>query len=237
MKALKALLMFAVVLGMIVAGALSLWLGRGVKLAMERFGPGIIGAPVSVGAVVLTPWSGRGAITNLVIGNPPGYKGAHALKVGSVEVKIKLSSLATDTVVVESVVVKEPEILYEVSGGGSNLSRLQRNAEAAMPASGGAPAKSGPTKSLFIKDLRVSGGQVGLAASALGGQGATIALPAVQMKNLGGKGRSPAQAVSEVLAAISGSAGKAVSGLGAKALGDAASSAMGKLGGLLKGKR
>ena len=57
------------------------------------------------------------------------------------------------------------------------------------------------------------------------------------MRNLGGKGRSPAQAVSEVLAAISGSAGKAVSGLGAKALGDAASSVMGKLGGLLKGKR
>ncbi|MBI2787752.1 MAG: hypothetical protein HYX59_03635 [Elusimicrobia bacterium] len=237
MKALKALLMFAVVLGMIVAGALSLWLGRGVKLALERFGPGIIGAPVSVGAVVLTPWSGRGAITNLVIGNPPGFKGAHALKVGSVEVKIKLSSLATDTVVVESVVVKDPEILYEMGGGGSNLSRLQRNAEAAMPASGAAPAKSGPTKSLFIKDLLVSGGQVGLAASALGGQGATIALPAVQMRNLGGKGRSPAQAVSEVLAAISGSAGKAVSGLGAKALGDAASSVMGKLGGLLKGKR
>jgi len=237
MKALKALLMFAVVLGMIVAGALSLWLGRGVKLAMERFGPGIIGAPVSVGAVVLTPWSGRGAITNLVIGNPPGFKGAHALKVGSVEVKIKLSSLATDTVVVESVVVQEPEVLYEMGGGGSNLSRLQRNAEAAMPASGAAPAKSAPTKSLFIKDLRVSGGQVGLAASALGGQGATIALPAVQMRNLGGKGRSPAQAVSEVLGAISGSAGKAVSGLGAKALGDAASSVMGKLGGLLKGKR
>lgn len=237
MKALKTLLMFAVVLGMIVAGALSLWLGRGVKLALERFGPGIIGAPVSVGAVVLTPWSGRGAITNLVIGNPPGFKGAHALKVGSVEVKIKLSSLATDTVVVESVVVKDPEILYEMGGGGSNLSRLQRNAEAAMPASGAAPAKSGPTKSLFIKDLLVSGGQVGLAASALGGQGATIALPAVQMRNLGGKGRSPAQAVSEVLAAISGSAGKAVSGLGAKALGDAASSVMGKLGGLLKGKR
>lgn len=237
MKALKALLMFAVVLGMIVAGALSLWLGRGVKLAVERFGPGIVGAPVTVGAVMLTPWSGRGAIKDLVIGNPPGFKGAHALKVGSVEVKIKLSSLASDTVVVESVVVKDPEILYEVGGGGSNLSRLQRNAEAAMPASGAAPAKSGPTKSLFIKDLRVSGGQVGLAASALGGQGATIALPAVQMKNLGGKGRSPAQAVSEVLAAISGSAGKAVSGLGAKALGDAASSVMGTLGGLLKGKR
>jgi hypothetical protein len=230
MKAFKALLMFAVVLGMIVAGAISLWLGRGVKVAVERFGPGIIGAPVTVGAVVLTPWSGRGVIKDLVIGNPPGFKGAHALRVGSVEVELKLSSLASDTIVVKSVVVREPEILYEVGGGGSNLSRLQRNAEAAMPASGAAPAKSGPAKSLFIQDLQVSGGQVGLAASALGGQGATIALPAVQMKNLGGKGRSPAQAVSQVLAAISGSAAKAVASL-------PASSIINKIGGLLKGIR
>ena len=36
MKALKAALMFAAVLGVITAGAVSLWLGRGVKLAVER---------------------------------------------------------------------------------------------------------------------------------------------------------------------------------------------------------
>jgi hypothetical protein len=237
MKALKAALMFAVVLGVIVVGAVSLWLGRGVKLAVERFGPGIVGAPVSVGAVILTPWSGRGAIKDLVIGNPPDFKGARALSVGSVEVNLKLSSLAGDTIVVDSVVVREPEILYEMGSGGSNLARLQRNAEGAMPKDGAAPAKGGPSKSLFIKDLLVSGGQVGLAASALGREAVKIPLPAVHLSNLGGKGRSPAQAVSEVLAAVSGSAGKAVSGLGAKALNEAASTVMGKLGGLLKGKK
>src|SRR3989338_9175464 len=121
MKALKALLMFAVVLGVIVAGAVSLWLGRGVKLAVERHGPGLVGAPGTVGAVILTPWSGRGAIKDLVIGNPPGFKGARAVSVGSVEVKLRLSSLADDTVVVDSVVVREPEIVYELGAGGSNL--------------------------------------------------------------------------------------------------------------------
>lgn len=237
MKALKAVIMFAVVLGIIAAGALSLWLGRGVKAAVERYGPGIVGAPVTVGAVMLTPWSGRGSIRNLVIGNPPGFKGAHALSVGSVEVKITLSSLASDTIVVESVVVREPEILYEMGGGGSNLSRLQRNAEGAKVQRASAPASSGGGKSLFIKDLLVTGGQVGLSASALGEQGVKIPLPGVHLSNLGGKGRSPAQAVSEVLSAIAGSAGKAASGLGAKALGEAASSVLGTLGGLLKGKR
>lgn len=230
MKAMKALLMFAVVLGVIVAGAISLWLGRGVKLAVERYGPALIGAPVTVGAVVLTPWSGRGAIKDLVIGNPPGFKGARALSVGSVEVRLRLSSLAGDTIVVDSVVVREPEVIYELGSGGSNLARLQRNAEAANPRDGAAPAKGGPSKSLLIKDLVVTGGKVGLSASALGGKDATIALPGIHLTDLGGKGRSPAQAVSQVLAALSASAAKAAASL-------PASSLIGKIGGLLKGLR
>jgi len=237
MKVMKAVLLFAVVLGVIAAGAASLWLGRGVKLAVEAYGPGIVGAPVTVGTVTLAPWSGRGAIRDLVVGNPPGFKGAHALKAGSVDVRIKLSSLAADTIVVESVEVREPEILYELGSGGSNLSRLQKNAESAVGKPAPAAAKSGPAKSLLIKDLRVSGGQISVAATALGTKAVTIPLPGVRLSNLGGKGRTPAQAVSEVLSAIAGTAGKAVSGLGAKALSDAASSALGALGGLLKGKK
>lgn len=230
MKALKALLMFAVVLGVIVAGAVSLWLGRGVKLAVERYGPGLVGAPVTVGAVILTPWSGRGAIKDLVIGNPPGFKGARAVSVGSVEVKLRLSSLAGDTVVVDSVVVREPEIVYELGAGGSNLARLQRNAEAAKPKERSDPGEGAPTKSLLIKDLVVTGGKVGLAASALGGKDATIALPGIHLTDLGGKGRSPAQAVSQVLSALSASAAKAAASV-------PVSSVIDKLGGLLKGVR
>lgn len=237
MKALKAALMFLVVLGVIAAGAVSLWLGRGVKLAVERYGPELVGAPVTVGAVTLAPWSGRGAIKDLVIGNPPGFKGAHALSARSVEVHLKLSSLAGDTIILESVVLREPEILFEAGGGGSNLSRLQRNAESAGPRGKAAGGPAAPAKALLIRDLVVTGGKVGLSASALGRDGVTFTLPDIHLTGLGGKGRSPAQAVSEALAAVSRSAGKAVSGAGAKALTGAASAALDSLGGLLKGKK
>ncbi len=227
---LRALFLLVVILGVIAAAAASMWLGRGVKLAVERFGPGIIGAPVTVGSVVLAPWSGRGAISNLVIGNPPGFKGDRALSVGAIDVKIKLSSLVTDTIVVESVVVRDPEIFYEMGSGGSNLARLQKNAEGGK----GKPAPSQGGKSLLIRDLKVSGGQV--AATAMGA-GVKMPLPPVQLSNLGGKGRSPADAVSEVLSALTGSAGKAISNIGGKALDAAASQVLGRLGGLLKGKK
>lgn len=231
-KALRALILTVVVLGLVAAGGASLWLGRGVKLAVERFAPAIVGAPVTVGAVVLAPFSGAGTVTNLEIGNPPGFKGPFAVRVGSIEVKIRLSSLASDTVHVERIVVKEPQINYELGPGGSNLARLQKNAEGAK----GKPSASQGGKSLEIGLLSVSGGQVGMTASALG-EGAKLPLPDVQLRNLGGKGRSPADAAAEVLGAVSGSATRAVANIGGKALDAAASQVLGRLGGLLKGKK
>lgn len=224
MKPLKAALLFAVVLGVIASGAVSLWLGRGVKLAVERYGPAYVGAPVAVGAVVLSPWSGRGTLRDLVIGNPPGFKGAHALTARSVEVDLELSSLAGDLIVVDRVTVRDAEVLYEVGFGGSNLSRLQRNAEESSSRSAPAPGRDAPVKSLLIKELLVTGGRVGLSATALGGGGASLPMPDVRLTGLGGKGRSPAEAVSAALAAIASAAGKAGAGV------------LGAVGGFLKGK-
>lgn len=229
MKALKAVVVPAAVLLVIAAAAISSRLGAGVKLAIERLGPGIVGAPVTVGGASLAPWSGRLTLTDFVVGNPPGFRGARALRVGLVDVRLKLSSLRSDTIVVESVTLREPEIDYELGGGGSNIARLQRNAEGARGrAPAAAPGK--PSKSLLVKELVVTGGRVGV-------QGVKIDLPGVRLTNLGGKGRSPAQAVSETLAAVASSAGSAASGAGAKALGDAARTVLGNLGGMLGGKK
>lgn len=229
MKALKTLVVPAAVVLVIAAAAISSRLGAGVKLAIERLGPGIVGAPVTVGSASLAPWSGRLTLTNLVVGNPPGFKGARALSVGVVDVRLKVSSLVADTIVVESVTLREPEIDYELGGGGSNLARLQRNAEGARgKAPEAAPGK--PSKSLLVKDLLVTGGRVGV-------QGVKIALPGVHLTNLGGKGRSPAQAVSETLSAVAASAARAASGAGTKALGEAARTVLGNLGGMFGGKK
>lgn len=231
MKAFKALVVPGAVLVVIAAAAVSSRLGAGVKLAVERLGPGIVGAPVTVGGASLAPWSGRLTLTNLVVGNPPGFKGARALAVGLVDVRLQVSSLLTDTIVVESVTLREPEIDYELGAGGSNIARLQRNAEVARgKAPEAAPGKPSKSKSLLVKDLLVTGGRVGV-------QGVKIALPGVHLTNLGGKGRSPAQAVSETLSAVAASAARAASGAGTKALGDAARTVLGNLGGMFGGKK
>ena len=164
---------------------------------------------------------------------PPGFKGPYAVRVGSVDIRIKLASLVTNEVVVESVIVREPEIFYELGPGGSNLSRLQRHAEGKQSA----PSAESGGKSLFIRRLSVTGGQIGVSASAVSGSTVKVALPPVQLDNLGGKGRSPSQAVSQALGAIAGSAGRAVTGVGTKAISGAAGEVLDRLGGLLKRKK
>jgi uncharacterized protein involved in outer membrane biogenesis len=242
-NALRAVVGLILVLVVIVVGVVSLSLGRVVKTAVEAAGPRVLGAPVTLGLVTVSPWSGRATLREVVIGNPSGYKSAHAVRVGLVDAKVKLASLLSDTIVVESVDIREPELVWEVGNGGSNITQLQRNAEEAAAKLGGgakapaepapAPAKAG--KSLLIQRLDVTGGKVGLSATAFGGQGLSAPLPEVHLKDLGGKGRSPAQAVAEVMRAVTSSAQRAVTNIGGQALDAARGAAATALGGLFKG--
>jgi hypothetical protein len=229
-KAVSAAIATVLVLLTIGAGVVSLSLGKIVKSAVEAEGPRVFGAPVTVGLVTISPWSGRGILHGLVIGNPEGFKSPQAARVASVEVEVKLGSLFTDAVVVERVAVREPELTLEIGPGGSNLEKLQRNAEASAEKYGGAPAPSaGPAKvkSLLIRDFSVTGGKVRLSATALGGgQGVTAPLPEIRLTNIGGKGRSPAEAAAQAMRAITGSAQGAVSNIGRKTL-DQVRSALG----------
>ena len=244
-KALSAAIAAALVLFVIGLGVVSMSLGKIVKAAVEAAGPRVLGAPVTLGLATISPWSGRGTLRGLVIGNPAGFKSPRAVSVGSVEVELKLSSLLSDTVVVERVAVREPELTWEIGQGTSNLARLQRNAEDAAVRYGGEgssaprgaaePAKKG--KSLLIRDFTVTGGKIRLSATALGGQGLTAALPDLRMTDLGGKGRSPAEAAAQALGAITGSAQGAVSNIGGKAIDAARSAAMSALGAFLKRSR
>lgn len=240
-KGFRAAFALILVFAVIGAGVVSLSLGKIVKTAVEAAGPRVLGAPVTLGLATLAPWSGRGTLRGLVVGNPEGFKGARAVSVDSIEIELKLASLLTDTIVVERVVVRRPEIVWEMGPGGSNLTRLQRNAEAAAAKLGGgaasAPAPGKKGKSLLIRDLEITGGTVGLAASAFGDRALSAPMPDVRLTGLGGRGHSPAEAAAEALRVVTGSAQRGVSSIGAKTLDTAASAARSALSALFKGAR
>ena len=63
--------------------------------------------------VDLSPFSGAGQLQGLLVGNPPGFKTAEAIKVGSVGVKIEPRSVLGDKVIVRSIKMEAPEITFE----------------------------------------------------------------------------------------------------------------------------
>lgn len=223
---MKRILIASGVVVLIGAGGLlvlALNLGSVVKRGVETFGPKVTGAPVTVGVVTLSPLSGRGSVRDLVIGNPPGFKSGSALRLGAARVAVDVKSLAGDVIRVRSVVLEGPEITFEPSMSGSNLSRLQKSVQSYSPPSG---SSSGAEKAVTVDLFKVTGAVLVLGAA---GTQTRVPLPDLEVRGL--DARSPAEAAAKMLGALSGRALQGAAGAGADTLQRAAS---GLLRGLLK---
>ena len=76
------LLVIAVVVG-------AMFLGSIVKKGVETAGPSITKTDVKLDGASLSVLSGSGTLKGFVLGNPEGYKGDFAIKVGVVDVGVK----------------------------------------------------------------------------------------------------------------------------------------------------
>ncbi len=162
-----------------------------VKKQVETVGPRLTKVEVRLGGIHLSPFSGRGGLSRLFIGNPEGYKTPSAIKIGEIKVRVELSSLRSDVLVVDDVNFQAPEITFEGTLSGNNLSKILENLQAA---SGGqkqeATEKSGAKKEkkFFVKDLQVNGGIInGTIDTPLGGKSATLAFPGLHLQNIGSR--------------------------------------------------
>ena len=62
--------------------------GSLVKTAIEDMGPDYLLTDVSVDDVSLSLTDGRGTIRGLQLGNPPGFEGPYAMKLGEIKLAI-----------------------------------------------------------------------------------------------------------------------------------------------------
>ena len=79
-----------------------------VKRAIEGLGPQVTGVPVTVKRVKLEPAEGRGTITGLEVGNPPGYKSPRALTLGEMRLAIDYSTLTSGVVRIREIALQGP---------------------------------------------------------------------------------------------------------------------------------
>jgi uncharacterized protein involved in outer membrane biogenesis len=152
-----------------------------VKKGMETKGSTITKVNIKVGGVNLSPFSGQGQITRMVIGNPEGFASESAIKVGDVKVALKPTSVFSDTILVDYIYVEAPEITFEGKINGNNLSKILDNIQNSTPtASGG-----GAAKKIQIGDLKITGGKIHLNMSSVGIKPTTESLPEIHLTDLG----------------------------------------------------
>jgi len=230
---------------------LMLSLGQIIKAGVNTMGPKLAGVPVRLDHAVMNPLTGLVRIKGLLIGNPEGFKTPSAMELNDFRLKIKLSSLFTDVIVIEEILISGPQITYERGLRDSNLSRLQDVIASAPAEPAPEPAKEkparekGPAKKVLIENFELNGAKVNVSLTALGGRSAAVPLPTLTLQNIGGKsgGATATEAVSEILrsitravvdvAASAGGMVKDAGGASAEAAKEAAGSLIKGVGGLL----
>jgi len=191
-KFLKIVLIGIPLLIIIVAVAAYFGLNSIVEAGVEKIGPKITKTDINMESVSIMPFNGRGEITNFVIGNPEGFKSESAIKAKNVIVDVEPKSVLSDVIVVNEIVVEEPQITVEQGLlGKNNLLTIKNNIgefSEGMPGGEGeqpSEKETGEQQKIIIKHFAVRGGKVRVALKDLGGAGATMPLQDVDERDIG----------------------------------------------------
>jgi hypothetical protein len=184
---MKKTLLIVLVVAVAVYVGLVFFLGSIVKAGVNGFGPKLTKTKVELGSATLSPLTGSGTLSNLVVGNPAGWSDNNAFALGKVHVKVAPFSLFGDHIVVDEIIIDGPEFLYETKLVSSNIKDLLKNIEEFSGGKGADKAptdKSGKPIKFVVKKFRLTNGmaRLGVGAAAL-----PIPLPPISMDDLGVK--------------------------------------------------
>jgi AsmA family len=195
-KAKKVFWSMVVILVVLVIAAVvivSAFLGNIAKKGIETLGPKITKVSIKVDAVQLSLLTGSASIKGLIVGNPQGYQTPQAIHAGLIAIGINPLSVLSDKIVLRSLQLESPEITFEGSLRGNNLSQILDNVNGSAQAAaqnGGAvstgtnaPAK--PSKKYEVDDLLITGAKVHVLLTDWGGKEMTLSLPPIHLTDLG----------------------------------------------------
>lgn len=130
-KALKIVGGFVVV---IIAAILimTLSLDGMIRSGIEDNGSELLQTRVTVDNVSVSLFSGSGTINGFTVQNPEEFSDEPALYIQEASMKVDIRSLFSDQIVVNEVIVKNPELFFEQIGVGVNLKKLNDNMDLAF---------------------------------------------------------------------------------------------------------
>ena len=223
MKTLLKAGVIAVLLIVVALVMVGVYLNSVIKAGVEAVGPKITGTTVKLDAVDVSPFSGRGRLKGLVVGNPQGFHAESAFKLADAKVDVDLKSALSDKLIIEEILIDGPEISYESGPSGSNLGKIQENAAAfgksvasKEAAESKSPKKDPTQKKVQINHFILKNARLNASASMLKGKALTITLPNIHLRDIGKEsdGVTVQKAVAEVFEAITTSVVQAVASSG-----------------------
>lgn len=190
-------------------------LNEGVKRAIERYGPEVIGTGVHVDDVSLSLFDGEGELFGLRIDNPPGFTKPHALVVDRLKVAVDLGSTSTDILVLNELTIDSPVVYAEQIGGRNNLAVLSDNLEQAAGTKSSAQTEPSASElEVVVRHFAMRNPRAVLSTRLVGEL--TVELADVELENVGeGGGLSLPEFLQQVLGPITAGVAKATSKAGA----------------------
>ncbi len=184
-------------------------LGPIIKNAVNTYGPDITKTEVRLQGADISIFSAEVELRDFYLGNPKGFKSPKAMSVGSIRVNVDERTLTKETIIIDSIQVLAPEIVYEKVGNTDNfkaiLNNVKKNAKMTDKPAGERSEKQSGGKRLLIRDLIVKDGKVHLSVAMLGEEESVSAvLPDIHIKDIGKEdgGASPAKVFERVLALL-----------------------------------
>ena len=208
-------------------------LGFAIRNGAKAAGPAAIGTPITIGSTHFRPLTGTMELGGLVVGAPEGFK-ANVFEMDSFRVVFEPKSLLSDTILIKEIVIADPVVSYELSGLNHNIGAILKKLEGAGDKADKPEeeADGKPGKKVVIERFVFKGAKIRIASTALGGKGAVIPMPAIELHDIGKK--SGGATSLEVLSEVLGSVAKGVLGAvkdAAFAVGGMAVDAVGAVGG------
>ncbi len=196
-------IVLAILIGIIVYSVLSL--DDIVKGAIETYGSQAIGTKVRVEKVSINLKNGVAVIRGLRVANPGGFSTHDIFTLAMIRVEIDTDSVLKNPVVLDKVIVRNPEFFYEINRSGqSNVDVLKKRLTpgGAKAKAGKGPAPAREQVKMIIRRLVVENGRATVKIAALGGKQQRVGIPRIVLTDVGKKsGGATAVEVARILGA------------------------------------
>lgn len=162
-----------------------------IKTSVEQNTSELMQTEVDIQNVDLSLFNGTGVVHSFTIANPDRFSEASAVQIDKIKIKIDLSTLLSDTIVVETITLLEPVLNFEQKGLGINLRTLNQNM-------GLAADDEGPL--LVIEKLTVENGIVRVSSSLESERKAEARIDRFELNDIGQAGNNTIkQGIREIL--------------------------------------